>query len=71
MYNDGSCQGVQLISDSYCTVIFDIQSLTRLRVLPLPVAAVSVTGHHALHISYERQNHAIPGEFEIPQPQCV
>ena len=62
VFNDESCQGVELISDAYCTIIFDIQRLTRLRVLPLPVAALSAGGEYGLHISFERQNHAMPGK---------
>ncbi|KAL3145810.1 hypothetical protein ABBQ38_015186 [Trebouxia sp. C0009 RCD-2024] len=61
VFNDGRCQGMRLGGDPFCSVVFDIQRLTRARVLPLPVCAVSPDGLLGLHVSFGRQEHANPG----------
>ena len=52
---------MQLAGDPFCSVVFDIQRLTRARVLPLPVCAVSPDGLSGLHVSFGRQEYAAPG----------
>ncbi|DBA83403.1 TPA: hypothetical protein ACH3X2_006540 [Trebouxia sp. C0005] len=62
VFNDGRCHGVQLSRDPFCAVIFDIQQLTRARILPLPIHTVSPNGHQGLHVSFARQEFATPGK---------
>lgn len=60
---------MRLGSDPFCSVVFDIQRLTRARVLPLPVCAVSPDGLLGLHVSFGRQEHATPGKkLQTPLP---
>lgn len=61
VFNDGRCHGIKLNHDPFCAVIFDIQRLTRARVLPLPVHTVSPDGLQGLHVSFGRQELAQAG----------
>ena len=71
IFNDGRCQGMQLGSDPFCSVVFDIQRLTRARVLPLPVYAVSPDGLSGLHVSFGRQEYAAPGKDLCDMPDSA
>ncbi|DBA87852.1 TPA: hypothetical protein ACH3X1_004849 [Trebouxia sp. C0004] len=60
VFNDGRCHGIQLSRDPFCAVVFDIQHLTRARILPLPIHTVSPNGYQGLHVSFVRQELATP-----------
>ena len=69
MFNDERCNGIKLGADGLCAVVFDILRLTRARVLPLPVHAVSADGFQGLHVSQGRLNLAMASTNDAASKQ--
>jgi len=53
--------GLAVAAGGRCAVVYDMQQLTRSRVLPMPVHSVSSDGSMAASFNHQRLHAAMPG----------
>ena len=61
MAASSEASGLASAAGGRCAVIYDMQQLTRSRVLPMPVHSVSADGSLAASFNHQRLHAAMPG----------